>query len=1688
MGCPSLHLEPQWDQLRHGDKFDCLANCIFWDPQGLRHVMQSVIHRQTFILEGKIDRAFAYSLMQASVKQCTSGLRAFVASDTVVYAHDVPSVSSAKEVVELCAGIGVMTEGLESSGASIKASNDLRENFCRFQVLGGNPNVIHGDIGILETQAKVFHSHPKSAMYTAGFSCQPWSRLGDGRKINDGRASTLRHALRAAFFSRAHSVLLECVVEAGQDDDVQSQLREFCSITGFKAHQVDLRLEDIWPAKRHRWWCLITNPAVGHFQLRPFPKHPKHPCVSDLLPCFPTWPERDIQQLILGLYETNKFLECGTFHQSLIKGNGPLSTALHGWGNQLDPCPCGCRKGPMSFERLLSKGLYGALVLVGDGMQGQQQLVPAMPSQIPISEAASGHRENVPQTRHIHPWELALLSGVCPNRDWQGQLKLALCGLGQMASPLHSCWIMAQFVFQMGRQFQWDKVPTPEESLWSQMTKVFQAYQTTFPQLFAMPTVQAFVNRSHSLLFGHHTAQHGIAAWPSPDSRPADPADTQVPPSCAEATQDIKEVGSTTVQDQAFRGLEHVEDHTPKVSTLPVGFTSSPLHDPHVLDRCCVIGDGVEGEATRNREHPRDTNSPTSPLQAIVDDGYGADVIEGSEQRECQYDDCFICHPELLTIPVKDMPQSRPEEKHESVEVSPTLPFTIHSQVFDDAGGLIAFSSRKRPIEDNKNPISKRAKMASASDGSNAAAAQVTQLELTKMKTEETVAHAGPPQGEVVKIDNEPTFQTKEPLTVMPLSEDTHCIQVFNLHADLHPLDLRVNKTATVGSITVAEDKLGTLRQPINIVDIIGQPISLGSLSTSSQQVFLRPCSLDKPLSGHQSKGPTWTFDGDQPVSRITALLQQEAWVARDELDFYLSQLSANENEVVAVPSVYDTDTLDFSEWAKLTLLVDSPRFVATAVLSQNHWHPWVIEQSARETRIFTTQPLIDVTRCALTDVVFVPIQTRTVFRADCGFQTLGAIVQIITDPTLAQNDQRVPITQSLTVEEAIAWRVSFEQHLIDTGLGQKMVVANRLALGGGPTDPIQQELETLLTSHGVPASEITSRVNAVLTKLGRSSVAQSLRSHKPWTELKAISNQQTPKLQLVLPSELAEVIRERATKGVSIGDKGRKKPKGSKEQSPITLRAEDVSIPDGLFKQGDSELIGQLALQNMGPNAKGIVVVQANQAAPYLRLNQPVSKQGLALLVINHDDPVCAGVGQVIRFPGRHERTGEPFIGTARLIQLGSAEVSRHIPANQTFVDEVETAVVRLVCFRDEITDDWESFVSRPVKYALDTMDLSNANTGGNVVDVWDRQFLSTKLDRQPPKQADLFMVSLRLTDLDSRNLMKHSGHKGVYVEPRSVDGRAPDPLFRVLWLPKMDRASVVTAQQTAPMWTCLVRSGARFGLRSTSQEAPKLHELHKPSTPYLDATSLVHYTVGPLPYGANRASLIKVFETWGWAARPLQPRGKSSDGGGLIWEVQAATPPPCEVYSMTHSDVLVAEIPRKKPNDKVVSDIIASAKTLSALREKTRDEPATKSAEPFETDDPWASYTPVSKQPRVAHEPSHLNHPGALEKISQQVDKKVTEAIAQVEARLNTNDANMGSPDHRVDQLETRMNQLEQALQISQAQQQQYQGQVSSQFSQMQRQIEAQGSQIESHLDRRMSEQLQQIEQLLGKKQCHE
>ena len=413
----SYEIAPNLSGQPKGKEICCVGSPVCIDNLKGRHLLVTVPDGEHFIYGGTLPEGkLSYSFIRVvvTVKQTPAVLGE--TDSTFVLAHDACNWGGVRKVLELCSGLGAMGHGALAAGFTPTAGCDLRHKMCNlFERHSGAP-AIHGDICEVATLQKLFQVFPHCGTVAAGIACQPYSVLGDGRSGSDPRASTLPATLAISYYLRAVLIIIECVGPAKEDPFVNHHINMFCKKTRFFRADCVMDLHEVWPSRRNRWWCILSAPAIGSVSISACTGFLDLPSVEHVLPSLRKWPIPDEKELELSPVELEAFGVGDTTGNSyLLNRKGPMPCALHCWGSQLTPCPCGCRNQQLSPARLAAKGLYGVLV----------------------ESVATG------KVRHLHPQEASALCGLDPVLMWGPECRLALGAVGQLASPVQSVWVFA---------------------------------------------------------------------------------------------------------------------------------------------------------------------------------------------------------------------------------------------------------------------------------------------------------------------------------------------------------------------------------------------------------------------------------------------------------------------------------------------------------------------------------------------------------------------------------------------------------------------------------------------------------------------------------------------------------------------------------------------------------------------------------------------------------------------------------------------------------------------------------------------------------------------------------------------------------------------------------------------------------------------------------------------------------------------------------------------------------------------------------------------------------------------------------------------------------------------------------------------------------------------------------------------
>ena len=361
------------------------------------------------------------TLMDFRVLKEASGYTLVQEDASAIFPHGPFVLGDLLKVREFCTGLGALGLGAEQAGFRVVAQNEIQEPTALLASAISGLSVVTGDVGDNDVLKQVWKQAPGCAATAAGVSCQPYSLLGDRRGGRDPRSDALPSTLRAAWLMQSPLIVLECVAPAAEDAFVKQCLADFAAMSGFSLKECLLELRDVWPAARKRWWCVLASPRLGDLALRGWRPHGAWRTVADVLEC-PNVSPSESRQLRLDPEEVHALASFRPLASFVLEANRPSPTALHSWGCLFRPCPCQCRPLPLSTERLKKAGVC-AVILPDEGTAGEGEVVPF---------------------RYPSASEIALLNGLDPSINFLHDARLALCLVGQLASPLQAGWVFSQ--------------------------------------------------------------------------------------------------------------------------------------------------------------------------------------------------------------------------------------------------------------------------------------------------------------------------------------------------------------------------------------------------------------------------------------------------------------------------------------------------------------------------------------------------------------------------------------------------------------------------------------------------------------------------------------------------------------------------------------------------------------------------------------------------------------------------------------------------------------------------------------------------------------------------------------------------------------------------------------------------------------------------------------------------------------------------------------------------------------------------------------------------------------------------------------------------------------------------------------------------------------------------------------------
>lgn len=837
--------------------------------------------------------------------------------------------------------------------------------------------------------------------------------------------------------------------------------------------------------------------------------------------------------------------------------------------------------------------------------------------------------------------------------------------------------------------------------------------------------------------------------------------------------------------------------------------------------------------------------------------------------------------------------------------------------------------------------------------------------------------------------------------------------------------------------------------------------------------------------------------------ARKQILAHQGAIWADDELMWHVSQMLAVANKpgwamldpLIASEALKQPSSGLLSAWIRG--LPVKPTAILGLVIAHGHWIPfiwtWTPHCMIASSWDVPGSPPHEVTMLHTALALAVGARTHTVhvvhrkFAVDshCGLCALRFLDHMIRGKMLPTDMDEVKYLQSVGRSLFVAF--------LDT----QTHVPRPWMWGAGLDAKAADRLHALLLEHGVEEGQVKHRAHLLVQAVGPAVAQKALTSGQPWRGLKQAANNCRPVFQLVLPDELERSVKRKAEQGGLKTKRKKAQPISKSQAKPEPSAALDpckLVIEDDSFVGPDGSVLAQLGMLDVGPLASGVVLTTVEEASAFLKAGQLVSPSALALLVLNVDGSSLSTSLQwaSLRVVLRCQANGEPLLAPAVLVQLGEQLVTQKPGETLPAVMHTSAACVKIALYRDCVEGDWNLVVQSPVKFILTMLEpLQTCQSGSGsdactcpkwhpssaevvgdpVVDVWRRQWVTSAFRPSSPGQADIFLVNFRIIESLLHKVLGLSGRGGLYLEPRSLDGKNPLLDFQILWLARTPHEELLRLQQCNPRILGLARLGARLGVRCLAADAPDLAKTLKPSSVYLAAGTKLLFEVGPLPFGMDRLSVSKLCGTWGWQARPLHPSRSAEGALGNVWLVQASVPPPNPVVRYQGNEIVINTVPDKPASS--TGPPAAVVGNVATVKMCTKDA-SPSVTDPWLLNDPWAPPgLPVAPRACGSADTSLKEFESRLEKS---ILAKMPAASMEVDS-TGEQEARLIALEHQVNALTAGQQQLDAKIDESSAR-------AEHQFQSLNTQVHQEMESLGHQMQALFSSQMQQIEALLSKK----
>ena len=326
------------------------------------------------------------------------------------------------------------------------------------------------------------------------------------------------------------------------------------------------------------------------------------------------------------------------------------------------------------------------------------------------------------------------------------------------------------------------------------------------------------------------------------------------------------------------------------------------------------------------------------------------------------------------------------------------------------------------------------------------------------------------------------------------------------------------------------------------------------------------------------------------------------------------------------------------------------------------------------------------------------------------------------------------------------------------------------------------------------------------------------------------------------------------------------------------TLSGEQFSLSGGFFVNDNGT--ATTILQKMIPNACGIILLDKPVAEDIILNLKHRPHDELAVLCLGHECPHPSSCSQTLRFPAMASGSDGQVLLAGCLRNLGGRAVSTAVKDGPP-IDLSALVQCSFHAYQDDWHESpsWSEVTASPVKVLIDQF-----KQGGVSLQPWARSF-RLKGRSAVPSTCDAVQFNAMIPKNALPQVLKASGHQGVYVVPRDNKGQLLAG-WSVVWLPG-SKADIARVALSVVEQAGTVRSRGKFGLRVPDADFEGLHKRLRPDQMLRPKVSVQFlFKVAPLPVGTTEESLVKWASGLSWTVRVLKALGPHQ------WLLGAETP----------------------------------------------------------------------------------------------------------------------------------------------------------------------------------------------------